>query len=199
MSDVECSTMPDLARLPDEAKVEPAGDGHRLRRLVDEHYDFVWRTLRYLGLGDADAEDAAQQVMCVLARRLTEVAAGAERHFLFSTATHVAATLRRSARRRPEAPEADLDAVAGGAPGGEELVDERRAHELLQQIVRALPEELRLVFVLYEIEELTTPEIATMLGVPAGTVASRLRRARESFQAAVRRIQAAQRSRGEVR
>ena len=45
----------------------------RVRALVDEHYDFVWRTLRYLGLTDADAEDAAQQVMCVLARRIADV------------------------------------------------------------------------------------------------------------------------------
>jgi RNA polymerase sigma-70 factor (ECF subfamily) len=55
-----------------------------------------------------------------------------------------------------------------------------------------MPVELRLVFVLYEIEEMTTPAIAAAIGVPVGTVASRLRRARESFRAIVRRMQAAQ-------
>src|SRR6202035_5427514 len=169
----------------------------RLRRLVDAQYDFVWRTLRYLGLPDADAQDGAQQVLCVLARRLDEIAPGAERPFLFSTAMRVAAGLRRSARRRPEETETDLDALAAATPDAEALLDERRAHEVLQRVLAALPVELRLVFVLYELEELTSPEIAGMLGVPVGTVASRLRRGREAFQAIVKRMHAAQRARGE--
>ena len=175
---------------------EPVGDAARVRALVSEHYDFVWRTLRYLGLGDADAEDGAQQVMCVLARRVADVEPGAERAFLFSTATNVAGTVRRAARRRPEAPEEDLDALAAVAPDAGELLDARRAHEVLQAVLRAMPVELRLVFVLFEIEEMPTPAIASMIGVPVGTVASRLRRAREAFQAIVKRMQAARRSRG---
>jgi RNA polymerase sigma-70 factor (ECF subfamily) len=164
----------------------------RVRALVDEHYDFVWRTLRYLGLTDADAEDAAQQVMCVLARRIADVEPGAERPFLFSTATNVAATWRRTARRRLEDAGEDLDALTASTPSTEELLDRRRAHDVLQRVLQAMPVELRLVFVLYEIEEMTTPAIAAAIGVPVGTVASRLRRARESFRAIVRRMQAAQ-------
>ena len=178
-------------------RAEVLDDAERLRTLIDAHYDFVWRTLRCLGLIDADAEDATQQVMCVLARRIRDVAPGAERSFLFSTATHVAGTLRRTARRRPEDAEEDLDLLAGSAPTTEELIDQHRAHEVLQRVLDAMPVELRLVFVLYEIEELTTAAIAEMIGVPAGTVASRLRRGRETFQAIVKRMQAAQRARGE--
>jgi len=187
------------AATPDFVASGPAvaNDGERLRALVDAHYDFVWRTLRYLGLTDADAEDGAQQVMCVLARRIGEVAPGAERSFLFSTTTNVAGTWRRTARRRPEDAEEDLDVLAASTPTTEELVDQRRAHEVLQQIIQAMPVELRLVFVLYEIEELTTATIAAMIGVPAGTVASRLRKARETFHAIVKRMQAARRARGE--
>ena len=195
MTESDCSTMPDVPELPVSVP-DSTEDAGRIRALVDGHYDFVWRTLRYLGLGEADAEDGAQQVMCVLARRLADVKPGAERPFLFSTATNVAATWRRTQRRHPET-EADLEALAATMPGTEELLDERRAHETLQRIIQAMPVELRLVFVLYEIEELTTPEIAAMIGVPAGTVASRLRRARETFQAIVKRVQAAQRARGE--
>jgi RNA polymerase sigma-70 factor (ECF subfamily) len=164
----------------------------RVRALVDEHYDFVWRTLRYLGLTDADAEDAAQQVMCVLARRIADVEPGAERPCLFSPATNVAATWRRTARRRLEDAGEDLDALTASTPSTEELLDRRRAHDVLQRVLQAMPVELRLVFVLYEIEEMTTPAIAAAIGVPVGTVASRLRRARESFRAIVRRMQAAQ-------
>jgi RNA polymerase sigma-70 factor (ECF subfamily) len=122
---------------------------------------------------------------------------GAERRFLFSTATNVAATLRRTRRRHPESTDDDLEAFAASTPGGDELVDERRAHETLERILLAMPVELRLVFVLYEIEELTTPEIAATIGAPIGTIASRLRRARETFQAIVKPVQAAQRARGE--
>jgi RNA polymerase sigma-70 factor (ECF subfamily) len=197
MPDADCPTLDDVARFRGEANPGASTEAERLRVLVDEHYDFVWRTVRYLGLSEADAEDAAQRVMCVLARRLAGVTVGAERHFLFSTAMHVGATMKRSARRRPETPEENFEALAGTAPSSEELLDQRRAHDVLQRVLQAIPDELRLVFVLYEIEELTTPEIAAMTGLPVGTVASRLRRSRESFQATVRRMQAAQRTRGE--
>jgi RNA polymerase sigma-70 factor (ECF subfamily) len=173
-------------------------DRHRLRLLIDEHYDFVWRTLRYMGVPDASAEDGAQRVMCVLARRLDEVQEGAERAFLFSTALRVASTMRRSDRRRPRAsPDANVDALASAAPGTDELLDERRAHEVLRRVLDEMPLDLRVVFVLFEIEELTTPEIAAMLGIPLGTAASRLRKARETFQAIVRRMKAGARRRRE--
>ena len=50
--------------------------------------------------------------------------------------------------------------------------------------------ELRTVFVLFELEELSAPEVAGLTGLPVGTVASRLRRAREEFQLAARRVRA---------
>jgi RNA polymerase sigma-70 factor (ECF subfamily) len=75
-------------------------------------------------------------------------------------------------------------------PGVEELIDRRRARELLDEILAAMTMELRLVFVLFEVEQLTMAEIARMLELPPGTVASRLRRAREDFAARVRRIEA---------
>ena len=158
----------------------------------------MWRTLRYLGVLDANAEDGAQKVMCVLARRLDEVEEGSERAFLFSTAMRVAATMRRSDRRRPRASsDEDVDTLAHSMPGTEELLDERRAHEMLRRVLEEMPVELRVVFVLFELEELTAPDIAAMLSIPVGTVASRLRRARETFQAIVRRMKAAARQRRE--
>jgi RNA polymerase sigma-70 factor (ECF subfamily) len=202
LTDSDCPPVPDAGNVPEVAE-QPASDpdasdkARRLRELVDDHYDFVWRSLRYLGLSDADAEDGAQQVMCVLARRLGDVMPGAERPFLFSTAANVAATVRRTQRRHPETAADDLDSLAAATPSGEDLLEERRAHEALQRIIQAMPVDLRLVFVLYEIEEMTTPEIAATIGVPAGTIASRLRRARETFQAIVKRWHAAQRARGE--
>jgi RNA polymerase sigma-70 factor (ECF subfamily) len=181
----------------------PAEEGHhtgaddRVRALVERHYDFVWRTLQYVGMSATNAEDGAQQVMCVLARRIDAIQPGAEPAFLFSTAMRVAAEWRRAARRRPGEAEVDLDALAAEAPPADELIDRRRAREVLARVLDAIPVELRIPFVLFEIEEMPMPAIAGMLGIPVGTVASRLRRARETFQAIVRRKQAASRTRGE--
>ncbi len=164
----------------------------RLRRIMDDHYDFVWRTVRFLGVSELTAEDAAQQVFCVVARKLAEIEVGLEMAFLVSTASRVASEARRAARSRPVAGDEDVEGVAGHLPGPDEILDQRRARAILQQLVEALPDELRMVFVLYEIEELTIPEIAGVLGVPVGTAASRLRRAREEFEGALKRRRAAE-------
>ena len=84
----------------------------------------------------------------------------------------------------------DFDEQPASAPSPEELVDRRRARELLDALLEEMPLELRVVFVLYEIEQLTSAEIAEVVGVPLGTVASRLRRAREDFTARVARVEA---------
>jgi RNA polymerase sigma-70 factor (ECF subfamily) len=195
MADVPCAP----ATVPAESAVERPADQDQARAttLVEQHYDFVWRTLRFLGLDDASAEDGAQQVMCVLARRIADVTPGSERSFIFSTTLRVAASLRRSNQRLPESAEDDLEALASSTPSAEELLDRRRAHELLRRVLDALPVELRIVFVLYELEEFTVPQIAETLGIPPGTAASRLRRGREQFRAIVRRMHAVQNRRGE--
>jgi RNA polymerase sigma-70 factor, ECF subfamily len=165
----------------------------RLRRVIDNHYDSLWRTLRYLGVPEASVDDAAQQTLCVLARRLNDVASGAEIAFLFATAIRIASEARRAARRNHSEPVEDIDSFPATAASPEELLDQRRAHEVLEQVLDAIPIDLRVVFILFEIEELALAEIANLLGIPTGTVASRLRRGRESFQTVVRRRQAAQR------
>lgn len=170
-----------LAQLP--------ADPVRLRQLVTEHYGFVWRTLRRLGVAEASVEDAAQQVLVVLSRRLGEVRVGAERAFLVATATRVAADFRKMQARRREDFDADaLGARVSLAPGADELLDRERARLLLDQVLEAMPDELRTVFVFFEFEDMTSGEIAELLELPLGTVASRLRRARETFESVATRL-----------
>jgi RNA polymerase sigma-70 factor (ECF subfamily) len=81
-----------------------------------------------------------------------------------------------------------LEERRDSVPGLDELLDQRRARELLDRVLAELDHDLRVIFVLYEIEELTMAEIASVLELPQGTVASRLRRARQEFSARVERL-----------
>jgi len=147
--------------------------------------------LRRLGIREADVDDAAQKVFCVALRREPAIVHGRERAFLFSTALHVAADTRRAqARGREVCDEEALANVVQPQADPERLVDQKRAREMLDDVLDASDDDLRVVFVLAELEELTAPEIAALLGVPLGTVASRLRRAREEFNKGVKRLRA---------
>lgn len=169
----------------------PIRDPARLRALLEAHYDLVWRSLRRFGVPSGDVDDAAQQVFMVAARRLDLIVPGAERSFLIGTAMRVASDARRAAKRRPEVQEdAPLNERRDSSPGPDELIDRSRARAVLDRVLDALPLELRAVFVLFELEELPTAEIATLLGLPIGTVASRLRRAREEFHRLAARTRA---------
>lgn len=166
----------------------PRGEDE-LRALVKAHFSFIWRSLRRLGVAANDADDAAQRVFWVASQRLADIEAGKERAFLFGTATLVAHEFRRAGKRRPEVAETDVD-VADGGPTLDELVDRRRARAMLDAVLDSMPMEQRTVFVLFEFEELSVPEIALLVDAPLGTVSSRLRRARELFHAAADRVRA---------
>ena len=162
----------------------------RLSCMVTGQFAFVWRLLRRMGVPASDADDAAQQVFLVAAQRIRDIAVGSERSFLCSTALHVGSRFRRSHARKREDLGGDLDAHVDQAPSQEEQLDRQRARSALDQILAEMPLELRAVFVLYEIEQLTSVEIAELISVPVGTVASRLRRARDDFRARVSRAEA---------
>jgi RNA polymerase sigma-70 factor (ECF subfamily) len=100
--------------------------------------------------------------------------------------------MRKKTRRSPEitgAPQLELH--SDGAPSAEAKIDRARAREILDRALDDLPEDLRAIFILTELEELTMASIAEMLGLPPGTVASRLRRARAAFEDSARRLQRA--------
>ena len=158
--------------------------GDRLRSIVTEHYGSLWRFLRRLGVPGADAEDAAQKCLWVVSERLDDVAAGKEKAFLFGVAARVAKASRREVHLRGDAGDhARLAELPALGPDAEELLDDRRALAILDALLASLAPDLRTVFVLYEVEEWTMSEIARALELPMGTVASRLRRAREAFEA----------------
>jgi RNA polymerase sigma-70 factor (ECF subfamily) len=162
----------------------------RVKSIIAEHYSFLWRSLRRLGVPEANVEDAAQKCLWVIATRVDDIASGKEKTFLFGVALRVARAERRQCQALRSVNDDLLLAklpAAGPDPG--EQLDERRARIVLDALLESLPLDLRTVFVLYEIEELTMAEIAAALDVPSGTVASRLRRAREAFEVMSLRVQ----------
>jgi RNA polymerase sigma-70 factor, ECF subfamily len=171
------------------ADAEP---GRRLAALLANYHGLVWRSLRRLGVSECDADDASQQVFLVAHRRLADIAPESERSFLLQTALRVAADFRRTRERRREEDGQDLPILIDTAANPEELLDRRGARAMLDRALEAMSMELRTVFVLFEIEELTMAEIASVNGIPAGTVASRLKRARKVFREIVSRMVAAQ-------
>ena len=157
-------------------------DEARLRRIVSAHFDVLWRFLRRLGIPESDVDDAVQEVILVLARKLDQVQGKSERSFVLSTAFRVASDMRRQTKRRREVPEAALFERESPELDPEALAEQRRLARLLAQVLEQLSLELRDVFVLYELEDFTMAEIAAALELPPGTVASRLRRGREAFE-----------------
>ena len=162
----------------------------RLRAVVDRDYEFLWRSLRRIGVAQGSVEDAAQKVLLVLARRLGEIKPGSEKAFLYRTAVNVAREDRRTIARRHELLTGDaLDEIPSGGLDPAEQLDKARARSLLDRVLEALEPDLRSVFALYELEELTMAEIASILDLAEGTVASRLRRAREDFRTIAKRFE----------
>jgi RNA polymerase sigma-70 factor (ECF subfamily) len=154
----------------------------RVRAAIDAHYESLWRFLRRMGVEERHVEDAAQQVLLVFAQRGDALAPAVVRAFLFGTALRVASDYRR----KPERAIAVVGLGALGdhahpAPDAEEQAATSELRRLLDRALDELAPELRAVFVLSELEEMTMAETARVLSIPPGTVASRLRRAREVF------------------
>jgi RNA polymerase sigma-70 factor (ECF subfamily) len=152
----------------------------RLARIFEENYRIIWRLLGQLGLDAHAVDDAAQQVFLIVAERLDDVQPGKERSFCYGTALRVASSARRARRR--EAPLASVEAEPDSVPSPEQLTEQKRARDILDQALQSMSEDLRVVFIMFELDGFTTPEIADVLSIPLGTAASRLRRARDEFR-----------------
>ena len=192
---LDTATLAEPAAIPRLTKID-AGDivvssaaarhrESRLRRIVDDHIDFVARVLRNAGTPQAEIDDDVQRTFIIAARRLDDVRPGAERSFILRIALNVAAHARRTLARRREVATDPTHEIADGGATPEQLADRRQVRQMLDSVLDQMHADLRTVFTLYEFEELNMAEIAGILGIPQGTVASRLRRARTEFRARV--------------
>lgn len=141
----------------------------------------MWRTLRRLGVPEKDVEDATQRIFIVVGNKLDRIAVEQERSFVFGVALRIASEVRRTQRRHPEELVAEPNERRDPNPSPEALLRQGELLALLGELLKRLPTEQRAVFILHEFEEMSLSEIATMLEIPQGTAASRLRRARRAF------------------
>ncbi len=154
--------------------------------VYSEHVAFVFRALVRLGVARADAPDAAQQVFLVVHRRLDSFdGSSAVKTWLFGICMRVASDHRSRAHVRREVPTATLPETES-PPSQLERVEQSQARAWLARLLNGLDENKRAVFVLYELEEWTMPEVAAALEVPLQTAYSRYHAARRDLETAAK-------------
>jgi RNA polymerase sigma-70 factor (ECF subfamily) len=162
--------------------------------LYEQHFNFVWRCARRLGVVDALLDDAVQDVFVVVHRRLADFEGRSSvKSWIFGITRRVAKDYRRRAARkdRGKVPVEGLIAVGEASPA--DLAQQAEARALLHQILESLDDQKREVFVLAELEEMTVPEIADAISANVNTVYSRLRAARRAFEQQISRLLARER------
>ncbi len=161
--------------------------------VYSEHADFVWASLQRLGVRSPDLDDVLQEVFVIVHQRLHTFDHSSKlTTWLFGVCLRTASDYRRRVwRRREQVGDVPLE-VEVVCPGStpEDAAAERQARATLDEVLDALDVEKRAVFVMYEVEELGCDEIAATVGVPVGTVHSRLFAARKQFEKALARIKA---------
>ena len=167
------------------AAVQLSPARERAEALYREHFAFVWRNARRLGCTDEWVDDAVHEIFLVATRRLDEFEGRSSvRTWLFAIAFRVVARMRRDRTRRHEHVSryaAEQSAVVADA------ARESEAALYLRELLLKLSEAQRIVLILAELEGFTSVEIADTLGIPAGTVDSRLRAARTQLTRALER------------
>lgn len=161
-----------------------------LRAVFRTHVDSVWRLARAFGVSVEDADDLTQEVFLVAHRRLPSFRPGASmRAWLFGITRNVVLHHQRahSSRARHLS---KLVAVEPTSDTPEQTLRVHQAAALLQSFLDGLDVDKRVVFVLADVEGMTTPEIAETLALPNGTVSSRLRAARAQLERFTLRMQA---------
>jgi RNA polymerase sigma-70 factor (ECF subfamily) len=165
---------------------------HAFESRVLPHLDAAYNLARWLLRSDQAAEDAVQEASMRAFRYIESLRGDDARPWLLGIVRNTCFTMLERARNGPELVEfddAEFEAALGAAehrasdPGA--CLQRQRARVQIDAAIRALSPPLREVIVLREFEDLDYAEIAKIVGVPIGTVMSRLARARAKLRAAL--------------
>ena len=171
---------PPLERLP--------GTAFDFAQVYEQYMDFVWRTVRRLGVRERSVDDAVQDVFIVVHRKLGDFEGRSSiKSWIFGISRRVA----RDHRRRVDRKERDEALPEGLADPRSKTPMENAARNEAVRVLHSLLDEIeddkREVFILAELEQMTVPEIADAIAININTVYSRLRAARKAFDKAVER------------
>jgi RNA polymerase sigma-70 factor (ECF subfamily) len=159
-----------------------------------EHFAFVWRNVRRLGVPESLADDAVQDVFVVVHRRLSEFEGRSTlRTWLFGILVRVARDYRRSRARQDNKVQALARSETEGTPTPADLAARREAARIIEELLEQIDEEKREVFVLVELEQMSVADVAEALALNVNTAHARLRAARQQFEAAAARFRAKER------
>jgi RNA polymerase sigma-70 factor, ECF subfamily len=177
---------------PDATAVQPLEPKLDVAAIYAKNAQFIWKSLYRMGIPESDLPDVLQEVLLVVHRRLDSFDGSCRLStWLFGICLRVAATARRSRRRRREEPmdpnQHAHQLVESNHP--EKLALARDAKRRLELALDSLDPEKRSVLVMFELEGIGCAEIAELLGVPKGTVFSRLAAARQAFLQAISRLE----------
>lgn len=181
---------------PSAAARPVAAEVPSFEAVYEQYFDFLWRSVRRLGVADAHVDDVVQEVLLTVHRRLPSFEGRSQlKTWLFGIAFGVVRNHRRVARRQA-VHHADDDASEQASedrpsePGPHASVVKAEAVRILYEILDELSDDKRAVFILAELEQVSGPEIAALLAVNLNTVYARLRAARSEFEASVSRRKA---------
>ncbi len=176
--------MTDETSTPETMVAPPA-----FAEVFDAHFGYVWNTLRRLGVGEADAQDQAQEVFVVVSSLLGDYDPSRPiRPWLFGIAYRVACRWRALARHRRELAMDSPPDAPDPRPAADEELAAHQARDLVLRALDTIDLDRRAVLVMNLLDEQPMPEVAEALGIPVNTAYSRLRLAREDFQKAVKRL-----------
>ncbi|MGO9711276.1 MAG: RNA polymerase sigma factor [Polyangiaceae bacterium] len=156
--------------------------------MFDEHFDYVWGSLRRLGVRPSEIEDQVHEVFLRVQRHLGDYdPSRPAKPWLFGFAFRVASDHRRLARHRVEVLGASIEA-ADSTRSAEECLEADEQRAWVEEALEALDLDRRAVLLMHDVDEIPIPAVAEALGIPSGTAYSRLRMAREDLASALTRV-----------
>jgi RNA polymerase sigma-70 factor, ECF subfamily len=162
------------------------GEDTEFAELVERQWRFVFRVAYAVLLNSHDAEDVVQETFLKLYRNRGWRGMENERAFLARASWRVAVDFRSSSAHASVPAEyenaAAMDDAQSPDPSAEEVLIRADDHALIHSLINALPEELRVPLVLSSDDELNSNQVGRILGIPEGTVRTRLQRARQMLR-----------------
>jgi RNA polymerase sigma-70 factor, ECF subfamily len=171
---------------------EPSPTPLEFREVYDTYFGFVWRAAANRGIPQAALDDVVQEVFVVVYRKLGEFEGRSTlRTWLAAIVRRVVADHLKKRGNQAVAGESVDDYPAELADGPSAVAERKAAAQLVDELLTKMTEVQREVFVLYELEQLTTREIAELTATNENTVQTRLKAARKVFEQGAMRHRAA--------